>query len=189
MKSQFALSMVLVGACLAQQPMETEFRAKLLSPIDTRSNKPGDQVNAQVLAPESHKGAFLAGQIRESKGGKKVKGEAALSFTFDQLVQGEIRTPVQATVRSVVNSQGKVNVDEEGRAVRKKNNLGKVAAVSAAGAVLGGLAGGARGAAIGAGAGVAAGLIVTQIAVEGAQVSFAAGSEFVLGVRPSRGGQ
>jgi hypothetical protein len=57
------------------------------------------------------------------------------------------------------------------------------------GALIGGLAGGGKGAVIGAGVGGAASLILVEVAAQGANVSFAPGSEFVLAVRAAQSGE
>ena len=90
---------------------------------------------------------------------------------------------IQSALKSVTNSKGVQNADEEGRGVKRKNNLGKAAAAAGLGAIIRALAGGGKGAAIGAGAGVAAPLVLIQVAADGNNVSFASGSEFVLSVK------
>jgi hypothetical protein len=180
------LATLLAGLAFAQASPETAMRVKLLSPISTESSQPNDRITAQVLTPPGYAGAMLEGKVREAKGGKKIKGSASLNFTFDTLhLNGQQRT-IQSTIQSVVNSQGAKDVDEEGRVVKKKNTLGKAALATAIGAGIGAAIGGGRGAAIGAGAGAAAGILMIQLAVDGAQVSFAPGSEFDLRVREIR---
>jgi len=125
----------------------------------------------------------MEGMIKQSKSGHRVKGKSVLSFYFDTLNHEDQRIPIQSTLRSVVNSKGQPGVDEEGFIVKRKNNLGKIVAVAAIGAVLGGLAGGAQGAAEGAALGGLVGLVVVQVGVQGPRVSFAPGSEFVLAVK------
>jgi hypothetical protein len=179
------ITLAIAAASLPAQviPQETEFRAKLLSPVDTETSKKGDKLTAQVTAPPAFAGDILEGQVRESKGGAKVKGNAVLNLAFETLNHAGQRVPIQASVKSVVNSQGKQDVDEEGRVVRKKNSLGKAAVGAGIGALIGGIAGGGKGAAIGAAAGAGAALVLIEVAAEGARVSFAAGSEFVLAVK------
>lgn len=164
-------------------PQETEFRVKLLSPVDTETSRKGDKLTAQVNAPSAFAGDILEGQVRESKGGAKIKGNAVLNIAFETLNHGGQRIPIQASVKSVVNSQGKQDVDEEGRVVRKKNSLGKAAVGAGLGALIGGIAGGGKGAAIGAAAGAGAALVLIEVGAEGARVNFAAGSEFILAVK------
>ncbi len=184
----------LVAATLAASPAPaqqiadgTEFRVKLLAPLSTETNRKGDKITAQILAPEQFAGGSMEGEVKESKSGGKVSGRSVLNFTFQTVVTKDGNSiPVKAEVKSLVNSKGKANVDEEGRVVEKKSNVGKMAAVTGAGALIGAIAGGGRGAAIGAGAGAAASLIMIQVAAKGANVTFAPGSEVILSVRERR---
>ena len=164
----------------------TEFHVKLLNPISTQSNKAGDQITASVLSPPEFANDIISGTIKQSKSGGKIKGESVLTLGFSSIAHGGTVIPIRADVKSVVNSQGARDVDEEGQVVRKSNNLAKIAAGTGVGALVGALAGGGKGAAIGAGAGAAAAVIFVEVAVRGPNVSFAAGSEFVLSVEPRR---
>jgi hypothetical protein len=164
-------------------PSETEFRAKLLGPLNTQTSRKGDAVTAQVISPQAFQGGILEGKVQESKSGGKVKGTSVLNFSFDKLNHNGKVIPVQSSIKGVVNSKGVQNADEEGRVVKKKNNLGKMAIATGLGAAIGAAVGGGKGAAIGAGAGAAAGLIFIEVGVEGANVSFAPGSEFILAVK------
>jgi hypothetical protein len=163
-------------------PRDSEFHVKLLAPIDTKTSRKDDKITAQVLTPVAFKGDILEGRIDEAKNGGKVKGKAVLHFTFQSLNHAGGAIPVQSSVKSVTNSKGKQDVDEEGQIIRKKNNLGKAAVGTGVGALIGGIAGGAKGAAIGAGVGAAASIVFIEVAVSGANVSFAPGSQFLLNV-------
>jgi YMGG-like Gly-zipper len=114
-------------------------------------------------------------------------GESVLTLGFSSINHSATIIPVRADGKSVVNSHGQRDVDEEGQVIRESNNLGKIAVGTGVGALVGALAGGRKGAAIGAGAGAAAAAIFVEVAVKGPRVSFAAGSEFVLSVQPRRG--
>ena len=164
-------------------PKDTEFRVKLLTPIDTATNRKGDKLTAQVVQPPEFAGDMMEGTIRESKGGAKVKGKASLDFTFDKLYHAGKTLNVHSSVTRMLNSHGKENVDEEGRIIEKKNNLGKAAALTGAGAIIGAIAGGGTGAAIGAGAGAAASIVLIKVTAQGVQIHFAAGSEFIMSVK------
>jgi hypothetical protein len=167
-------------------PQETEFHVKLLAPLSTETNKKGDKVSAQVVSPDQFNGDTVEGVVKESKGSGKIKGKSVLNFTFQTLNHGGNAVPIESQVKSVVNSKGKADVDEEGRSVQKKNNLGKMAAATAGGALLGAIIGGGKGAAIGAGVGAAASIVFIEVATTGAQISFAPGSEFILAVKEGR---
>jgi len=184
---------VLTPALLAPVPLQaqtippdSEFHAKLLVPLSTETNRKGDRITAQVVSPQEFNGDIIEGEVRESKSGGKVKGRSVLNFTFQTLNHAGAQVPIQSQVKSVANSKGVQNADEEGRVVEKKNNLGKTALATGIGALIGAAAGGAKGAAIGAGVGAAASLVFIQMAVKGANVTFAPGSEFVLLVKERR---
>jgi hypothetical protein len=164
----------------------TDFRVKLTAPLSTETNRKGDKITAVVLQPAEFANAVMEGEVKESKSGGKVSGKSVLNFTFHNLVQGNRTIPVSSEVRALYNSKGKENVDEEGRIIEKKSNVGKLAAVTGAGALIGAIAGGAKGAAIGAGAGAAAALVLIQVGAKGAQVTFAPGSEILLSVKERR---
>lgn len=130
---------------------DTELKIKLLSPLSTQTNRKGDKITAQVTAPDQFNGDMVEGEVKESKSGGKINGKSVLNFSFQTLTHAGKSIPIEAQVKSFANSKGKQNVDEEGRIIEKKSNLGKAAAATGVGALIGGLAGGAKGAAIGAG--------------------------------------
>ena len=167
-------------------PNETRFRATLMSPLSTQTSRKGDTVTAQVISPEAFRGAILEGKVQESKSGAKLKGTSVLNFSFNKLSFNNNVLTVHATVEELTNSKGIKGVDEEGRIIKKKNSLGKVAVATGIGAAIGAAVGGGKGAAIGAGAGAAAGLIFIEVGTEGANIAFAPGSEFVLNVKEGR---
>jgi hypothetical protein len=151
--------------------------------MSTETSKKGDQITAQVLTPETFKGGMMEGVIKEVKNGGKIKSKSVLNFSFEKLHWNDQAINVQSSVKSMANSQGKQNVDEEGRVVEKKNTLGKAAVATGIGAIIGGIAGGAKGAAIGAGVGAAAALIFIEVATQGPSITFAPGSQFVMDVK------
>jgi hypothetical protein len=190
-----AFSLILLAALTAPLSFardvakDQEFRVRLTAPISTETNQKGDKISAMVVAPEEFQGAVMEGEIKESKSGNKFKGKSTLLFTFHTLTpRKEDPIPVSTDVKSFVNSQGKANVDEEGFVVEKKNNLGKVAIGSGAGALLGAMIGGGKGAAIGAGIGAGASLIVVQFGSKAPNIRFDPGAEIVLSVNPRREG-
>lgn len=165
---------------------DTEFRVKLLAPLSTQTNRKGDKITAQVISPRRFAGWMMESEVRESKSGGKVSGTSVLNFTFHTLVREEQKIPVSAQIKSFYNSKGQADVDEEGRVIQKKSNVGKAAIATGAGALLRGILGGAKGAAIGTGVGGAASLLLIQVAAKGANVEFAAGSEVLLSVQERR---
>jgi hypothetical protein len=181
-------SVLLFLPALAQeiQP-NTEFHARLLTPLSTEINRKGDKITAQIVTPAAFAGSMMEGEVKDSKSGAKLKGSSVLSFTFKTVHVQDRVMAVESELKSFVNSKGQANVDEEGRVVMKKNNLGKVAVATGLGALIGGIAGGAKGAGIGAGVGGAASLILVQMTVKAPNIAFAAGTQFILNVSPGRG--
>ena len=184
-----AIALFAISASAGAQELKpkTDFTVKLLAPLSTETAQKGDKITAQVVAPTEFAGAVMEGEVKESKSGNKFKGKSTLLFTFNTLAPktGEPK-PVSSEVKSFTNSKGVQNADEEGVIVEKKNNLGKVAAITGAGALIGALAGGGTGAAIGAGAGAGAALILVQVGAKAPNIRFDTGSEILLSVSPGR---
>ena len=133
------------GLGLAQTiPPDSEFQVKLLAPLSTETNRKGDKITAQILAPDQFAGAMMEGEVKESKSGGKIKGKSVLNFTFQTLHHAEQQIAIESQVKSFTNSKGQQNVDEEGRVIEKKNQLGKAAVGTGLGALIGGIAGGAK---------------------------------------------
>ncbi len=128
----------------------------------------------------------MEGKVTEVKSSGKIKGQSVLNFTFETLHHHDRNIAVRSSVLSVTNSKGQQDVDEEGRIVKKTNNIGKAALGTGLGALIGGIAGGAKGAAIGAGVGAAASIVMIQMTVKGNGVDFAPGTEFLLSVKEAR---
>ncbi len=182
-----AAAAVLPAAEIAKN---TEFKVKLTTPLSTETNRKGDKISAMVTAPAEYAGAVMEGEVKESKSGNKYKGTSTLRFTFQTLVPKDgAPIPVSSDVKGFANSQGKANVDEEGQVIQKKNNLGKIAVASGAGALIGALAGGGKGAAIGAGIGAGAAIVMVQFGAKAPNIRFDPGSEILLSVSPRRDGK
>lgn len=174
------------SACTLPLGKTTEMRVKLLGPVSTETSQKGDKITAQVLSPDQCKGASVEGKVTDSKSGSRYKGKSTLGLSFDTLQLQNQAVPIRGVVKSVINSQGAPDVDEEGHVIKKTSNVKWAAAGAGAGAVLGGLLGGAKGAAIGAGAGAAVSLAAIRVAVKAPSISFAPGSVFILGVSAPR---
>lgn len=163
----------------------TEMSVKLMSPISTKSSKPGDTFSAQVLTPDMYAGATIEGRIGSIKTAKN-RTKAEISFQFETLTFQNAAHRIQADLKEVANSQGVKDVDEEGHAIgksSKKKALESALIGSAVGGILGGAMGGGKGAAIGAGAGAGAGLLFAiKFTTSGSQMEFVPGSTFTLDV-------
>ena len=184
------LAFALLAGAQAPQPRplglnEQIFTVSLLSPISTKNAKESDQIVARVSAPVQFEGAVIEGRVQKvtkAKSGDK----AEIRFSFQTLTwRGQVY-PIRAELTDVSNSKGVKNVDEEGVAVGKSSNKGRIIATllgSAAGAAIGGAAAGGKGAAVGAGAGAAAGLLIgIKFTARGPNIEFAPGSQFILKV-------
>jgi hypothetical protein len=93
------------------------------------------------------------------------------------------KSHVESSIKSVVNSQGKADVDEDGDVIQKTNNPGKTTLTEGAGALMGTTAGG--GSTATTGARVKPGVAVVFIVLSGdsTRVSLEPGSELVMSVR------
>ena len=131
--------LVLAPLALAQ---EIEMRDELTAPLGTGISRKGDMVSARVSKPAIAQGDTVEGRVNDCRSGNKLSGSAVLSFSFDTLRHGSQTVPISAEVRSVTNSHGRQDVDEEGRVIhRSSSNLAKVAGGTGLGALIGGIAG------------------------------------------------
>ena len=174
-------------------PPDSEIRVRMTTAVSSRLNKAGDSISGVVVSPEQFKGSTVEGEIKEAKSSGKLNKNSVLNFTFKTLLYKDPSNtspdakptliPVQANVKSMINSKGKENVDEEGRIIEKKSNVGKIALITGAGAAAGAIFGGGKGAGIGAAAGAAAALLFVSVGVKGPEIHFEPGSEFILTVK------
>lgn len=108
--------------------------ARLLSPINTKTNRDGDTFSAMVEnGPD--RGQTLTGTIKKLTKNKK---NAELQLDFEKL--GGKRIRVQLDLVSITNSKGVKGVDDENNIVGKSSKT-KVAIVTAAGVVVGAVLG------------------------------------------------
>lgn len=184
----FSIGLIAVFLPLSAQqpPQPVPFRVQLTQPLSTKANQTGDKVTAMVLQPEAYKGAILEGTVKEAKSSGDFKKESILNFGFGTLHHNGRAIPVRSEVTKFYNSKGEENADEEGRIIKKKNDIAKAALIAGIGAGIGAAAGGAKGAAIGAGAGVAAGLLFVKFGTKAENIAFKEGSIFELALSPRR---
>lgn len=176
--------------CFGQQTVQpnSDFLVRLKAPgINTKTAAVGDEVRAVVEQPADFAGYEVIGHVSQAANGGKIKGQSVLQFKFERLEKENVVVPIDATLKQVTNSKGSPNVDEEGRAIKKKSHLGKLLMSGAGGAGLGYLMGGAKGAAIGAAGGAAVAIAAIEIAAEkGSDFELAADSRLLLTVSPAR---
>jgi OOP family OmpA-OmpF porin len=181
-QSQYAVLPLtfLLAASLQAQPIQIQL--ELLNQIGTDTSRKGDLISGRVLTPANLQGDIIEGKITESKSGAKLGGQSAFSFAFDTLRHaGGAPIPISTQFKSVANSKGKANVDEEGRIVKRATgNVAKAAGGTGVGALIGGIAGGGKGAAIGAAVGAGASILLIQIAADGPNIRFSPGSRFII---------
>src|SRR5579871_3218476 len=180
----FNLALLLGGIAAAQ---EMELQVELMGALGTQTSHKGDRLFARVASPDSFKGDTLEGRVTEVRSGGKIRGTSVLNFTFETLQHAGQAVPIASQVKSVANSKGQTDVDEEGRVIRKGSNVGKALGGTGLGGLIGGLAGGAKGAAIGAGAGAAASIVLIEVAAEGPAIRFDPGSKVTLSARTREG--
>lgn len=185
-RSSICLSLALsLGGIAAAQDMELQ--VALTSPLGTQTSHKGDRVTGQVTRPDSFKGDTVEGRVTEVRSGSKIRGTSSLNFTFETLQHAGQAIPISSQVKSLANSKGQTDVDEEGRVIRKSSNVGKAVGGTALGGLIGGLTGGAKGAAIGAGAGAAASIILIEVACEGPAIRFDSGSRVTIAAKTREG--
>ena len=153
-------------------PRDTVLLVELESSLSTDDSQRGDRFQARVVEPREYAGATIEGRVSRVQKGGKVKSNAELQLSFDQIRLPDNRSAnMHAEVIEVVasgGSSGVGDVDSEGGVRGKsttKDDITKVGAATGIGAIIGAIAGGGKGAAIGAaiGGGVGtAGVITTR---------------------------
>lgn len=164
------------------------FVVNLTSPISTKDSKPGDTFTAMVIEPAEFQGSVVEGHIRKVEPAQNMEApKAHISFAFETLTLSDNTTyKIEADLKSVVNSQGKPKVDEEGQVIGKGNGA-KRALFGAGGAGLGSFAGGMLGGGIGSLAGGVAGgfagyAISLDVTASSHNIEFYPGTHFTLQV-------
>lgn len=173
----------------SQVAANTDFTVQLSPPgINTKTAAENDEIHTIVLRPEAFASYELVGRIVKAHKSGKLKGSTMVAFRFERLEKAGQVVPVNGTLKQVTNSKGAPNVDEEGHAIRTKNNYGKVVGTAAIGALIGGLSGGGKGALVGAGAGTAAAILFVEVAAsDGADFELAPNSVLLITVSPRNG--
>lgn len=179
-------SMLLFTGLIHAQSLDIQ--VELMNQIGTDTSRKGDLISGRVIAPPQLQGDVMEGRITESQSGAKLGGKSVFSFTFDTLRHAGSTIPITSQFKSAINSQGKQNVDEEGRIVRRgTGNVAKVAGGTGLGAVIGGIAGGGKGAAIGSAVGAGASIAMVQIAADAPNIRFAPGSRLLIEAKARSG--
>lgn len=171
------------GLALAQ---DIEIQADLLSPLGTQTSHKDDKVIARVTFPEALKGDTLEGKVTDVRSASRLRGSSVLNFTFDTLRHAGAAVPISAQIKSLANSKGEVNVDEDGKAVRSTGNSGKTTASNAIGGMLGGL-GGLRSTAASVGTNAAGSIINIEVTSDSPSIRLDQGSKLTLSAKSRSG--
>jgi len=153
-------------------PSGTTLAVRLVDPIDTEKNQPGETFRATLGSPLSVEGNIVIpagydveGHIVDVKSAGKFAGQSLLILQLDRIAVGDKSYAISTDQYKRQGSS------------RGKNTAEKVGAGAAIGAIIGGIAGGGKGAGIGAAAGGGLGGGV-QAATKGQQIKLA--SETIL---------
>lgn len=153
-------------------PAGTTLAVRLVDPIDSEKNQPGETFHATLNSPLAVDGEVaipagydVEGHVVDVKSAGKFAGQSLLVLQLDRISVGGKSYAVQTDQYKRQGSS------------RGKNTAEKVGAGAAIGAIIGGIAGGGKGAAIGAAAGGGLGGGV-QAATKGQQIKLP--SETVL---------
>jgi OmpA-OmpF porin, OOP family len=170
------LAFLLAGIAQAQ---EMELQVELMNRVGTETNRKGDLVSARIISPSGFQGSVLEGKIAESKSGAKSGGESILDIDFDVLRHNNAVTPINSKIKSVGNSKGQMNVDEDGRVISRAASTNKGSSgTGGLGRAIGGIAGG-RASRIGAAADTAASTL-SRVSANAPNIRFDPGAKFVV---------
>lgn len=169
-----ACALLLVSAAQAQ---DLQIQVELMNGLGTGTSHKGDLVSGRVVAPAALQGDVLEGKVVNVEQGK---GKAVLKFSFETLRHGGEAVPISSEIKSIANSKGQVDVDENGNAIRKSSGQGKPSGVARAGGAIGGLLGGRKGAAVGAASRAAEAIISIDLASDAPSITLAPGSRVTL---------
>jgi OmpA-OmpF porin, OOP family len=169
------LAFLLAGIAQAQ---EMELKVELMNRVGTETSRKGDLVSARIISPASFQGSVVEGKIVESTSGAKSRGESVLNIDFDMLRYNNAVTPINSKIKSVANSKGQVNIDEEGRIIGRSTKSNQPSRNLGLGRAIGGIAGGQT-ARIGAAIDTTAAAL-SSVSSDAPNLRFDAGSKFVL---------
>ena len=107
-------------------------------------------------------------------------GKAVLTFAFETLRHAGQAVPISSEIRSIANSKGQADVDENGNPIRGSRSQAKPSGVARAGGAIGGMLGGKKGAAVGAASRAAEAILSIDLASDGPSLTLAPGSRITL---------
>ncbi len=157
---------LVTGAVRAQTPERPAVPAngtvkvRLLAPLTSKFSRKGDLVSARILEPGDYQNGILEGEVREVKAGGAGGKLSYVQFDLRKLHLAGSTLNVNVALVSASNSQHRADVDEDGNAVElsSRGGAGKlVSSVFTPGSAP-----------------------ALKLNTKAPQVSFSAGSEFVL---------
>lgn len=101
----------------------TQLSAELLTQLDTKKAKPGDEFKLRTINPVMvggkrvvNKGAFLIGRVSEVTKAEGKRGTSQLKLTFDELRNKDLSIPFSATLEQItqVSSHSQAGSDDLG---------------------------------------------------------------------------
>ncbi len=132
----------------------TQLKVRLSTPINTKTNREGDEFTATVMDPRDFSEATIVGHIAKINRSGRATGKTEVALSFDSITLRDGRSsPLDAQVDRVYESETVKTVDEEGNVQtgsRTKDTATRGVGGAAVGAIIGAIAGGGKGAAIGA---------------------------------------
>jgi len=133
----------------------TQLSAELLTTLDAKQAKPGDEFRLRVLKPVVvegkrvvDKGTTLVGRVTESTKAEGKQGVSQLKLAFDQLRNNKLTLPFSATIEQItsVAASSHSQIDEMGAETRGSTSSQTNASGGSGGGLLGGVTGGVTGA-------------------------------------------
>jgi hypothetical protein len=127
----------------------TQLRGELVSAIDARKTKPGDEVKLRVIEPVMvggkrviNKGAMLLGRVTEATKAEGKQGVSQVKLAFNELRHKDVTLPFSATLEQITRANVQGNVGDDAMMQSSSRSTTRSSTQSGAG---GGLLGGAGG--------------------------------------------
>lgn len=173
-----------LGLALMAQAQDTQLKVQLTNGLSTGTSHKGDLVTGRVTDGAAFQGDIVEGKVTDVQQGG---GRAVLRFSFETLKHGGQAVPIASEVQSISNSQGQVEIDENGNALRHSNRQEKASDIARVGSTLGGLLRGRSGAAVNVASQAVAAVIMVDVSSDASSITLAPGSTVTLLARSRSG--